>query len=91
MIMSARSPTPCTLTMMLPVGRVELGVTVTTVALMSMLSVDGSTLPFGPVITMFFEVSVLASGSSLKVMVIGALALTQVASSAGTTLVTIDW
>ena len=81
-------PIFCTVTVMVPEGSADGGVNITCVLVEFMLIVTGMAAPFGPVTSMLVELTLPALAASLKVMVMGVVALTQVAFAAGTTELT---
>ena len=81
-------PIFCTVTVMVPEGSPDGGVSITCVLVAFILIVAGITASFGPVTAMFVELTLPALAASLKVMVMGVVALTQVAFATGTTELT---
>src|SRR6185503_11494604 len=75
---------------MVPEGRAVWGVITTCVVATLMLIVTGMPAPPGPVTTMLVELTVLASGASSNVMVMGVSALMHVALAAGLTELTMS-
>src|SRR5579872_180362 len=86
---SARSPILLTVTVMEPEGSADLGVTTTCVVEIVVDRVTGILLPLPSVTTMLLVVTVLASGASLKVMVMAVVGLTQSSSGNGLTFCTV--